>query len=1394
MSSRRKTRSHLLVGLIVMSFFLPTALALRDEEESVSQKITISSSASPQISFMAQSPTQEQVASQLSLKSRALLQSRYGVNSYIEMNPTTGVLRKLRGVPIAKDLKNVDTLEDKESVLRQFVDENSDLLGVRSAHLALLSQTGKGERSYIAYQQKIGDLPVYGAFIKATLDSQGNLSLLTSSCWPEVKYSTTTVLTEEETARLSAERIVNRKDPDEAPTYKLMSSQKVLFPRYTPEGTVFLISYRQVIHLENPLGDWVTVVDANSGQEYVRYNNYRFATTQGTVQGEILPSYYNDTPQVVPFAGETVHTYAQTPVYSWDLTTDPGWTLEGLWSFGVPNGAGGDGGDNGPTSGHTGSTVLGFNLTGGYPNNMATTQYLTTQAIDCSTLTGTHLAFWRWLGIEVSNSDLVSVDHAYVEVSNNGTDWVRAWSSYAARVTHRWEYCVYDISAIADSRSTVYIRWGVGPTDLSANYAGLYIDDISILAGGGTAVTTASGDFSVVTPSSGTPVIHSKLQGPYADVVNADDQRYRYDQASPSNPADWKWTAPDMTVVQSWNLDTNPGWTMTGSWNYGTPLGAEGDPSQGYTGSSVFGNNLSGAYPNSLTSADYLTTPALDCTGYTGTHLRFWRWLGAESSSYDLAAVQISNDNSNWYTVYKNPSSSFQSTLWQQVMYDISFVADGQPTVFIRWGLGPTDSSLSFSGWNIDDIELLTASVDSGLSVGLYGIDEMNLFYHMEVARRNIKSIDPSFTSLDRQMPGVVRVGTDYANAYYDFTGLNFGEGDGFVFRNLALFSDIIYHEYGHAITHEIYSHDILPYSGEPGALDEAWSDYYACTITNEPMIGEGGGLISQPYLRNLENDLSMPENSLQEVHSDGRIAGAALWAMRELLGKTVADNLFHLARFTLANTFLDYYEALLVTDDTDSDLSNGTPHMLSIATAFGPHGIGGLRIDSLPQEASTEIHPNGKLDAGETGAILPNVTSYFVAEGVQLAAQSGSPYLTFTDNTVAYGNIGYASTVAQVTDTVGVSISSSCPEDEILPVTFTLTAAGGYSSQEIHRLINAYDQILYDEGVSQRSLAYGSVGGGLAVRFTPPSYPVTLTYLRVMPLAATGSDPVPIVVNAWDDDGPGGSPGTPLASGLQTEVPMVGAWFDIPLTFDLREEAYSWNLDTNPGWSMDPGWGYGTPLGQGGDPSMGYSGTSVFGYNLSGTYTNNLASTQYLTTGPIDCSSLAGTRLQFQRWLGVESGRYDHVSIEVSDNGTSWTKVWGNGTATIRDTYWTLQMYDISGVADGQPTVYIRWGLGPTDGSKVYYGWNIDDVAITSKTGTQDGLTITQGDVYVGWRETDTSFYTGVTWKRPDNRSWAYHSDLKQWQTLFSSGLVMDLMMRVRYKVSTGISEWSGY
>ncbi len=172
----------------------------------------------------------------------------------------------------------------------------------------------------------------------------------------------------------------------------------------------------------------------------------------------------------------------------------------------------------------------------------------------------------------------------------------------------------------------------------------------------------------------------------------------------------------------------------------------------------------------------------------------------------------------------------------------------------------------------------------------------------------------------------------------------------------------------------------------------------------------------------------------------------------------------------------------------------------------------------------------------------------------------------------------------------------------------------------------------------------------------------------------------------------------------------------EVTLTVGILTLRYAWNMDSDPGWNTEGLWEWGQPMGSGGqygnpDPTSGCTGDNVYGYNLSGDYENDLPERR-LTTGAIDCREMSQVTLKFLRWLGVESPLYDHAYVRVSNDGSTWSTVWENATS-VTDSSWKIQEFDISDIADGQATVYLRWTMGTTDSLVRYCGWNIDDVEI---------------------------------------------------------------------------------
>jgi hypothetical protein len=172
-----------------------------------------------------------------------------------------------------------------------------------------------------------------------------------------------------------------------------------------------------------------------------------------------------------------------------------------------------------------------------------------------------------------------------------------------------------------------------------------------------------------------------------------------------------------------------------------------------------------------------------------------------------------------------------------------------------------------------------------------------------------------------------------------------------------------------------------------------------------------------------------------------------------------------------------------------------------------------------------------------------------------------------------------------------------------------------------------------------------------------------------------------------------------------------------VKIKVGMPHKQYAWTMDADPGWRTTGAWAFGVPQGLGGtswgnpDPTSGHTGMNVYGYNLAGDFTT-LHSAMRLTTTAIDCSKLTEVSLRFWRWLNVKDASSDNAMIEASTDNFFWYPVWKNSGA-VQDDQWVQHTVDLAKVADRRATLYLRWVIGPTDGTTPASGWNIDDVEI---------------------------------------------------------------------------------
>ena len=111
-----------------------------------------------------------------------------------------------------------------------------------------------------------------------------------------------------------------------------------------------------------------------------------------------------------------------------------------------------------------------------------------------------------------------------------------------------------------------------------------------------------------------------------------------------------------------------------------------------------------------------------------------------------------------------------------------------------------------------------------------------------------------------------------------------------------------------------------------------------------------------------------------------------------------------------------------------------------------------------------------------------------------------------------------------------------------------TVTDPSGVVHYPNHASQRGVTKVLsYDDGIDDGGYYWGA-GKGFAVRFTPTSYPVKLDKAQFYLFARTGYGyPRSFTANVWDDDGPGGSPGTKLTSVPSTI--RTDGWYMVDLS-----------------------------------------------------------------------------------------------------------------------------------------------------------------------------------------------------------------------------------------------------
>ncbi len=271
-------------------------------------------------------------------------------------------------------------------------------------------------------------------------------------------------------------------------------------------------------------------------------------------------------------------------------------------------------------------------------------------------------------------------------------------------------------------------------------------------------------------------------------------------------------------------------------------------------------------------------------------------------------------------------------------------LSNSAPTLLVAASLtGPLMDVQNLGGMNTNVFTILNDGVYASIQMtdltSEFSVAQSSAFYGITKARRWLHNLAPGFGAVTAPVSVNVNLaGTCYAAYLPIFQMIQLTRAGGGCAN--AAYGTLLAHEYFHHIQEQI--------PGNPEVeMEEANADIFAAFCLDDPRIGADYYGVGQP-IRDLTDPVVYPVASLLPQET-GQPFACAFWDFRQLL---IDENGPEAGASAAAELWLSWVFAgdgildggvlldLLLLDDDDNDLANGTPHVDALTTAFPAHGL----------------------------------------------------------------------------------------------------------------------------------------------------------------------------------------------------------------------------------------------------------------------------------------------------------------------------------------------------------------------------------------------------------------------------------------------------------------------
>ncbi len=301
-----------------------------------------------------------------------------------------------------------------------------------------------------------------------------------------------------------------------------------------------------------------------------------------------------------------------------------------------------------------------------------------------------------------------------------------------------------------------------------------------------------------------------------------------------------------------------------------------------------------------------LLSPASDAVGYR-------HWIDAETGAALGVVNRVPHAQGTGYTFLPNPVQDLDDPN----LDDQNNAANAVPAAaYHQVDLLDLDGSGYLTGpWATTDAtagRTNRANLDFSANRSQRVFEEVLGYYHVDTFQRYLQALGLTARQ-QRQRIDVY----DLLFGIIEYPNASYNPGNGVIaFGTLGVDfaedADVVVHEYGHAIHHDVQG-QLSTGSSQNGAMGEGYGDWFGAIAADDALVGEWvgtdwGGAPGFPAVRRCDGAKRFPADWVGAVHDDGEIWSAALWDIALMVGADTAVTLVveGMAMQTLNSGFAD--------------------------------------------------------------------------------------------------------------------------------------------------------------------------------------------------------------------------------------------------------------------------------------------------------------------------------------------------------------------------------------------------------------------------------------------------------------------------------------------------------